>query len=93
MFRHLQKLLVVKALGTTPYHPITNDSVDRINSTMIQMLKLLSESCKARWMTAGFCYWIQFILLMFIRNSILPTDILLEVRDYEKEHSYLKHVE
>ena len=49
LFHHLQELLGVKPLDTTPYHPMTNILVERINSTIIHMLKLLSESCIGRW--------------------------------------------
>ena len=42
LLHHLQKLQGVKKFSTIQYHLMTNGLVERINSTIVQMLKTLS---------------------------------------------------
>ena len=42
VLHHLQKQRGVKKFSTTQYHPMTNGLAERINSTIVQMLKTLS---------------------------------------------------
>ena len=43
------KLLSVKKLQTTPYHPQMNRLVERSHQTIIQMIRKLGEDEKANW--------------------------------------------
>ena len=43
------RLLSMKKLQTTPYHPQTNELVDRSHQTIMQMIRKLGEDRKADW--------------------------------------------
>ena len=43
------KLLGMKKLHTTPYHPQTNRLVERSHQTIVQMIRKLGEDEKADW--------------------------------------------
>ena len=43
------KLLSMKKLQTTPYHPQTNGQVERSHQTIMQMIGKLAEDKKANW--------------------------------------------
>ena len=45
----LEKYFGIKRCKTTPYHPMHNDIADRLNSTVIQMCRTLSEKLKYKW--------------------------------------------
>ena len=49
LFEHLQKKLGLEKLRTTPYHPETNGQCERMNKTVLGMLRTLEESQKSRW--------------------------------------------
>ena len=46
LFDELEKYFRIKRCRTAPYHPMCNDTVKRLNSTVIQMLCTLSEKLK-----------------------------------------------
>ena len=46
LFDELEKYFGVKGCRTTPYHPMGNGMVERLNSTVIQTLRTLSENFK-----------------------------------------------
>ena len=43
------KILGIKKLQTTPYHPQTNGLVERLHQTIMQMIGKLGEDKKADW--------------------------------------------
>ena len=49
LFTHLPKLLSIKRLRTTPYQPQHNGQVERMNKSIITMLKTLEETEKKSW--------------------------------------------
>ena len=88
LFDELGKYFGIKRFRTTPYHPMGNGMVERLNSVVIQMLRTLSEKLKYKLkdslnklMYAYKCtkhsdtrYSSYFLL--FRRNPKLPIDIL-----------------
>lgn len=49
MFQQLHHLTGIKASNTTPYHPEGNGQCERLNRTIINMLKSIPEDEKKRW--------------------------------------------
>ena len=49
LFKEMEKLTQVKKLRTTPYHPNTNGCVERMNATLLAMLRTLPETNKSKW--------------------------------------------
>ena len=43
------KILSIKKLQSTPYHPKTNGLVDRLHQTIMRMIRKLGEDKKADW--------------------------------------------
>ena len=90
LFRNLNKTFGISRLRTTLYHPMTNGLVERVNSTLIQMLRTITERNKQNWKdelskltypyncsrnsVTGFSPF----YLMFGRNPELPIDVLIE---------------
>ena len=48
-FDELEKYFGIKRCRTTPYQTMGNGMVERLNSTVIQMLRILSEKLKYKW--------------------------------------------
>ena len=49
LFDELHRLTGIRSSHTTPYHPIGNGQVERLNRTVINMLKSLSATAKKDW--------------------------------------------
>ena len=95
LFTELEQLSGVQKLRTTPYHPQCNGLVERMNKTVLSMLRTLPEQNKSRWPesldkliyaynctihdTTGF----EPYYLMFGRHPKLPIDFILEDRKEE----------
>ena len=97
LFRELENFCGVVKNRTTPYHPQTNGLCERMNSTLLQMLRTLAESQKPNWNL----YVHQLVsaynatthsstgysphFLLFGREPILPLDLILPSHPRPKE--------
>ena len=89
LFHELEKYFGIKRCRTTPYHPMCNSMVERLNSAVIQMLRILSEKLKYKWKdslnklmhtyncTKHSITGYSPYFLLFGRNPKLPIDIIL----------------
>jgi transposase InsO family protein len=89
LFRELERFCGIVKSRTTSYHPQGNGSVERMNSTLLQMLRALAESEKPNWhqhvnklvsaynatvhSTTGFTPH----YLLYGREALLPLDLIL----------------
>ena len=90
LFKELHRLTGIKASNTTPYHPMGNGQVERMNRTFRNMLTTLSENDKRNWnkhlSKLAFAYnstvnkstSFSPFYLMFGRKSILPIDYIFQ---------------
>ena len=49
VMQHLHKICGVNKIRTTPYHPRTNGACERMNKTLLKMLRSLPENMRTRW--------------------------------------------
>ena len=91
IIKELSKLTGVRKLRTTPYHPQGNGITERMNRTILHMLRTLPETMKSKWPTTinklvhaynctkhsvtGFSPF----RLMFGREATLPIDVILGI--------------
>ena len=107
LFKELHRLLGIKASNTTPYHPMGNGLVERMNRTFCNMLKTLPEKEKKNWKVhlpkLSFAYnstvnkstGYSPFFLMFGRQSTLPIDFMFQLEElssFGKRKSYSKFV-
>ena len=99
VIHELCQLTGVKKIRTTPYHPQTNGITERMNRTILHMLRTLPESAKSKWPSmlnklvhaynctrhsvTGFTPF----RLMFGREATLPIDLLLGITSNDKLHT------
>ena len=86
LFKELHRLAGIESSNTTPYHPMSNGQCERMNRSLVSMLKALSPAEKKDWKSVlpklSFAYnsthhastgYTPFFL-MFGRESRLPID-------------------
>ena len=108
LFQELENFCGVVKSRTTPYHPQTNGTCERMNSTLLQMLRTLSESQKPKWhehvsklvsaynATTHSSTGYSPHFLLFGREPVLPLDLVLNSLPRGKENAgkqYNKFVE
>lgn len=106
LFRRLHQLCGIKSTKTTPYHPMGDGQTERMNRTIINMLKTLNETEKSRWKdhlpklvfaynsTINKSTGYSPFYLMFGRSSKLPIDSIFNVQNQNtNQKSYEKFVE
>ena len=99
LFHRLQQLMGIASSRTTPYHPQGDGQVERMNRTLINLLKCLDEQEKGDWAKhlgkLAFSYnttthkstgFSPFFLLMG-REPVLPVDWVFGI-DVEAKASY-----
>ena len=96
LFAELEKFSGVIKSRTTPYHPQTNGIVERMNSTLLKMLRALPETLKKKWHEALnkqiFAYNATKndrtghtpYFLMFGREPLLAIDVILGIQHGNK---------
>ena len=107
LFDELHRYAGVKKSNTTPYHPMGDGQVERLNRTAQNMLRAIPENEKRKWKnhlsklaftynstvnkTTGFSPF----YLMFGRNSRLPIDSMFQLEDEVavKKKTHRKFVE
>ena len=109
LFKQLHKLSGIKSSNTTPYHPMGDGQVERMNRTMINMLKSIPEDQKQNWKQhlpkLSFAYNSTInkatnyspFYLMFGRSSRLPIDSIFNIDNNENPtesyHSFVQNWE
>jgi transposase InsO family protein len=104
LIQELCKLTGTKKSRTTPYHPMSNGVTERMNRTLINMLRTVSEEKKSDWKsyipslvhaynstthdTTGYAPF----FLMFGRKPRLPVDVLFELGSPDESADYTTFV-
>ena len=98
VIHELCKLTGVKKIRTTPYHPQGNGITERMNRTILHMLRTLPETAKSKWpsllnklvhaynCTQHSVTGYTPFRLMFGREPTLPIDLLLGITSENKLH-------
>ncbi|KAL9956082.1 hypothetical protein ACROYT_G037505 [Oculina patagonica] len=104
LFHNLERLSGVASSRTTPYHPQGSGQVERMNHTLLSMLRTLPEEKKSNWKdslnklidvynctrheTTGFSPF----YLMFGRSPRLPVDLLFDLGNDPRQADYQDYV-
>ena len=102
LFKELNALCGIKQLRTTPYHPMGNGQCERMNGTILSMLRTLEESQKSKWKehltklnhayncTRNSATGFSPFYLMFGREPRLPIDAILGLHE-ENSRDFVNH--
>ena len=103
LFKELEKLKGISHCRTTPYHPQGNGQCEKMNSTILSMLRTLEKSQKKNWnqylnhithaynCTRNDSTGYSPYFLMFGRHPLLPIDLLLDRKNTpESNKDYVK---
>ncbi|KAJ0022377.1 hypothetical protein NQD34_009867 [Periophthalmus magnuspinnatus] len=105
LFLQLKKLSGMAGSRTTPYHPMGNGQVERMNRTLLQMLKTLTETQKSNWkdsinklMYSYNCTRCEVtgyspFYLLFGRSPRLPVDMLFGLHSDSSSSDYRGYVD
>ena len=97
LFHRLKQHSGIASSRTTPYHPMGNGQCERMNRTIINMMKTLSDKYKSSWkdhvkkLTFAYNNTINRSTgftpnyLMFGRESLLPIDFMFNIVKTEKQ--------
>ena len=95
LFTRLHELSGVNASRTTPYHPQGDGTVERMNRTILNMLKTLPDNYKSKWKdhinkltfayncTRNDATTFSPFFLLFGRSPRLPIDFMFNVQETE----------
>ena len=104
LFKRLHELSGVEASRTTPYHPQGDGQVERMNRTLINMLKTLPEKYKSTWKdhvqklvfayncTRNDATMFSPFQLLFGRSPRLPIDLMFNLHPDEDSIAYDDYV-
>ena len=105
LFKELHRLSGIEKCRTTPYHPQTNGMVERMNRTLLQMLRTLGEADKSKWhlslnkvihaynSTRHDVTGFSPHYLLFGREPRLPLDFLLDNVDKNEDITHSKYAQ
>ena len=104
LFEELEKLCGIIRSRTTPYHPQGNGAVERMNRTLLQMMRTLTEKQKKSWHLhlnqLTFAYnstkhdvtGYSPYFLMHGREPRLPLDEILNIDDGKTRKDYAQYI-
>ena len=104
LFKRLHELSGIESSRTTPYHPQGDGQVERMNRTLISMLKTLDEKFKSSWKdhvnklvfayncTRNDSTMFSPFQLLFGRSPRLPIDFMFNLHHESDKLSYDDYV-